>query len=225
MIDFVLNFLYPPVCGICGKINYNWICSKCEKRLQKYEKFEIIKGNKNIKNILKNNKEEIYFDELLYYFEYKGLIRKLLLQYKFSDGSYLANFWAKVILKNKKIDEIFRIYDIMIPVPMHYEKELMRGYNQTKLVTDIISKQNKILVESNILIKNKKTETQSTLNLEKRYKNVKNVFEIKKVDKIENKTIILFDDICTTGATVNEISRILKKAGARKILVLVIAKD
>ena len=223
MLEFVLNFLFPPVCGICGKLNREWLCIDCEKRLKRYQKEQYIQRFNTIK--LKNYEKERYFDELFYYFEYKGLIRKLLLQYKFSDKSYLYNFWAKVILKSKKVDEIFQIYDIMIPVPMEKYKELKRGYNQTKLITDIICKLNGICVLNNVLIKIKKTETQSTLNLEKRYENIENAFEIKNEKLILGKKIIIFDDIYTTGATVNEISRILKNAGAEKILVLVIAKD
>ena len=46
MLDFVLNFLFPPVCGICGKLDENWICDKCKERLKKYEKFEIIQTSK-----------------------------------------------------------------------------------------------------------------------------------------------------------------------------------
>ena len=76
----------------------------------------------------------------------------------------------------------------------------------------------------NCLLKVKQNKTQSTLNSKERFQNVKNVFKIKNID-LKNKNIIIFDDICTTGATVNEISRILKLAGVNKILVLVIAKD
>ena len=223
MLEFVLNFLFPPVCGICGKINKEWLCTNCEKRLERYQKEKYIQNFNN--NKLKNYEENRYFDELFYFFEYKNLIRKLLLQYKFSDKSYLANFWVNVILKSKKMNEIFKNYDIMIPVPMEKNKEQIRGYNQTKLITDIIYKLNKINVFNNILIKTKKTQTQSTLSLEKRYQNIENAFEVKNEQLIKNKKIIIFDDIYTTGATVNEISKILKKAGAKKILVLVIAKD
>ena len=108
---------------------------------------------------------------------------------------------------------------------MDKQKRLERGYNQTELITNIISKYNKILVENKVLFKDKKTKTQSTLSLEERYENIKNAFKIKNINKIKNKQIILFDDIYTTGATVNEISKKLKKSGAKKVLVLVIAKD
>ena len=223
MLEFVLNFLFPPVCGICGKINKEWLCTNCEKRLERYQKEKYIQNFNN--NKLKNYEENRYFDELFYIFEYKNLIRKLLLQYKFSDKSYLDNFWVNVILKSKKLNEMFKNYDIMIPVPMEKNKEQIRGYNQTKLITDIIYKLNKINVFNNILIKTKKTQTQSTLSLEKRYQNIENAFEVKNEQLIKNKKIIIFDDIYTTGATINECIEILKKAKVKKIFVLILAKD
>lgn len=219
MLDFVLNFLFPPVCGICGEINKNWICDKCKIRIKRYENFNYIK----IKE--KNIECKIYYDELFYCFEYKNLIRKLLLDYKFFDKSYLSNFWAKVIMNNEKIDEIFKIYDIIIPVPMNKEKRLERGYNQTELITDIFSKNKKIISDNKVIVKFRKTETQSLLTMNERKENIKNAYKVINSEKIINRKIILFDDIYTTGATVNEISRLLKKAGAKKVLVLVIAKD
>lgn len=260
MLDFVLNFLFPPVCGICGKINENWLCNKCKKRIKKYERFELIKEKHEINNLFKftnnyikfnenlvkydiKNKscEKIYFDEFLYCFEYKKIIRNLLLKYKFSDCAYLSNMFGNVILNNKKINEILKKYDIIIPVPMDKFKKIKRGYNQTELITKYLEKNinfkidiiknieskdyNNIIIDNKSLIKNKTTKTQSTLKAEERIKNIENSFEVKNIEKLRNKKVILFDDIATTGATVNEISRILKNIGVRKILVLVIAKD
>lgn len=255
MLDFVLDFLFPPVCGICGKLDSNWICEKCKRRLKKYEKFELVKGKRKINKLFnfKENKEfiildQIYFDDFLYCYEYKNLIRKLILKYKFSDCAYLSNMFGNVILNNKKINEIFEKYDIIIPVPMDKIKKSQRGYNQTELITKYIEKNIKLkndykFEDDNVkfsyyekekckltnadkcLVKNKSTKTQSTLSAEKRKENIKNAFLVKNKNVIENKNIILFDDIATTGSTINEISKILKNAGASKILVLVIAKD
>lgn len=75
------------------------------------------------------------------------------------------------------------------------------------------------------LRKIKNNKTQSKLNQNERKENVKNVFEIENIKFIRNKNIIILDDIYTTGATVNEISKVLKNAGAKDILVLIIAKD
>ena len=143
MLNFVLNFLFPPVCVICGKIDKDWICTNCKKRIEKYEKFKDVNKediNKIFSYLINDCREKIFFDEFFYCFEYKKLIRKLLLNYKFKECSYLANFFANIMLNNKKINEIFKNYDIIIPVPMDKNKKVIRGYNQTELITNIIYK-------------------------------------------------------------------------------------
>ena len=108
---------------------------------------------------------------------------------------------------------------------MDKEKKIKRGYNQTELITQIISKELEILEGKNIVFKLKGNKTQSTLNKENRKTNIKDVYFVNNNINIRNKKIILLDDIYTTGATVNEISSKLKEAGAKEILVLIIAKN
>ena len=223
MLDFVLNFLFPPVCGICGKLDKNWTCENCRKRIKKYEKFEEINNKKILAKNFYYLKDNIYFDELLYCFEYKNLIRNLILKYKFYDYGYLSNLFSNVILNNKKINEIIKSYDIIIPVPMSKIKKKIRGYNQTELIAEYFK--NYISIDKSSLIKLRKTKTQSTLLAYERAENIKNAFEVIDSSKIKNKNIIVFDDIVTTGLTVNEISKVLKNAGANKVFVLVLAKD
>ena len=221
-VDKIANFLFPPACVVCGKLDQNWLCEKCMQRISRLEKYQSL----DVKTIIES--KNIYFDEFFYCFNYEGIIRKLILKYKFSDGSYISNFFANVILKNEKI---FDNYDIIIPVPMDKIKKLKRGYNQTELITDILfknsvgKKENKVIIDNKSLRKIKHTKTQSTLNSKERQENIRDAYFIFDNNKLKGKNIILFDDIFTTGATVNEISRILKNAGVNKILVLVLAKD
>jgi ComF family protein len=212
-----LDFLFPKICIICGKIDKNSICENCKKRIKKYEKFILITKDKE--------NSEIYYDYFLFGYSYKGLMRKILLKYKFQGQAYICNFFAKMLLNCKKTYDFFSFYDIMIPVPMEKQKKLARGYNQAELIVDIIAKNAQISNGKNVICKIKNTKTQSLLNYRERQDNVKNAFFVSQIENVKNKRIILFDDIYTTGATVNEISRILKENGAEKILVLVIAKD
>lgn len=233
MLDFVLNFLYPQTCIICEKASPYYICNFCEKRFEIHRKYNEIdneklfenKLNKKIdKNIYKIGNDIIYWDKLFYVFNYRGIVRKTILQYKFNDKAYLSNFFAYQILKSKKIYETLKTYDIIIPVPLDNKKKIKRGYNQTELITQIIEEKSKIKNE-NILVKTKNTKTQSLLKNEDRKKNIENAFDIKNAELVKNKKVILFDDIFTTGATVNEISKLLKNSGAKNVFVLVIAKD
>lgn len=208
------SIVFPPCCAICGKLNSKKCCKDCEKRINS-------QLNLNIEN-----KAGYYFEKHMYLFKYKNEIRNLILDYKFRDKSYLYELFAKIITKNEKICGILEKYDIIIPVPIHKKRKKQRGYNQSELVARQISKNIANLQLGNkAFIKIKNNKPQSTLNKKQRKQNVKNVYKLENKGKIENKNIVLFDDIYTTGNTANEIAKILKQNGANKILVLTIAKD
>lgn len=226
-IDKVLNFLFPPVCGICLKKDKNWICDECLNKLNSELKLKKIR-------IDKNNSEKIYkviyktnnIIKIFYLFEYKDLIRKKIIEFKFNDKSYLYKTFSNIILKNKKICKLLNSYDIIIPVPMFEKKKSKRGYNQTELISKEIAKRLDITFNNNILFKIKENKTQSLLNYHERKQNVLNVYKINdsETKNVSNKKIILFDDIYTTGFTVKECIKELEKLNPKKVDVLVLAK-
>ena len=130
-----------------------------------------------------------------------------------------------MILNNKKIYGFLKNYDIILYVPMYRLSKWKRGYNQTELIARKIAKTLGIEFVKNNLVKTKNTKKQSTLTKLERKNNIKNAFKITDSKAIYNKNVILFDDIYTTGSTVNECSRIIKIAGAKSIAVLTIAVD
>ena len=208
----VLDILYPKQCIICGKLNEDMVCDKC------YNDFNndvIIKTYKN-----KN------FDGHMYMFKYENKIRDLILYYKFNDKAYIYEFFTKIVLKNKKICRKLENYDIIIPVPIHKKRMRQRGYNQSSLIAKKLVKDiTNLTCMEDVLIKDKNNKRQSDLNRHQRQENVKNVYKVINKEKIYNKKILLFDDIYTTGATVNECAKELKENGAKEILVFTIAKD
>lgn len=213
MFEFVLNFLFPPACSVCGKIDSNWLCPKCRLRVERLEKSCVMQ--------IQNKK----YEKLLYIFQYESLVRKLILRYKFSNKAYLNHFFADRIVENEQNRELLQQYDMIIPVPMHKKKMQKRGYNQTELVANEVSKSLEIPVKRDILLKVMNTITQSKLGGKARQSNIQHAFFIKNDREVEDKKIILLDDIYTTGATSEECSRVLKEAGAKQVLVLVLAKD
>ena len=213
MFEFVLNFLFPPACSVCGKIDKNWLCGKCQKRVERLEKSCVVE--------IENRR----YEKLWYLFQYESLVRKLILRYKFSNKAYLNHFFANRIVENERNCEILKEYDMIIPVPMHKKKMQKRGYNQTELVANELEKSLGIPMRKDILSKVVNTTTQSKLGGKARQTNIQHAFFIKNDYEVEDKKIILLDDIYTTGATSEECSRVLKEAGAKEILVLVLAKD
>lgn len=214
-LSALLNLIYPPTCGICGKLNSNFLCNKCQKKLESQAKFKIEK----------NSNTNYYFEEHLYIFEYQGMIRKVILNYKFRDKSYLYQTIVNFLLKNEKFFQILQSYDTIIPVPISRKRRKERGYNQSELIAKEIAKRVRIEYNNQCLYKTKNIIEQSKLNKEERQKNIQGVYDLYYHQKLQNRKILLVDDIYTTGSTVNECSKRLRQAQPKKIDVLTLAKD
>ncbi|MDO5555756.1 MAG: ComF family protein [Clostridia bacterium] len=212
----MINLIYPNTCGMCEKISKENICKKCEIKIKQYEI-----------NLFKKYKKDsgIFFEESIHMYRYDGIIRQKIIEYKFQDKAYLYKTFSKIIIKNEKICDNLKKYDIIIPVPIHKKRKQFRGYNQTELISKAIAKHTGLKLEKNILVKQKNIVSQSELSKIQRKENIKNAFIIKKAEKVNNKKILIFDDIYTTGSTVNECSKMLKQAGAEIVGVVTFAKD
>lgn len=215
ILDLILNLIYPPTCGICGKFNSNFLCLKCQKQLESQSEFQVIKSQK----------ETNFFEEHLYIFTYQGMIRKMILNYKFQEKSYLYKTIVNFLLKNEKFFSILQSYDTIIPVPISRQRKRKRGYNQSELLAKEMAKKIKIEYNHDCLFKTKNVMEQSKLKKEERQNNIKGAYQLVHPERLETKKILLVDDIYTTGSTVKECSKILRQAQPKKIGVFTIAKD
>ena len=212
--DKLLNFIYPPKCGICNKICDDFLCSNCRRNI---EKLQFTKLKKFLVKKL---------DEHLYIFKYEDIIRNKIIDYKFKEKAYLYKFFVTIMINNKKICCFLKNYDIIIPIPIHNKRKRKRGYNQTELIAkELATNVENLEYKNNILIKTKNTKAQSTLNRNQRKKNLIGAYEVVNNVEIMNKNVLLLDDVFTTGSTANECSRVLKEAGALKVGIITIAKD
>lgn len=207
LFKIVLDFLFPPVCCICGKIYKSYLCEECKKEIEKYK--------------IKTNIRSERFHLLVY----EDLIREKMIAYKFYDNPYLYHFFYEILINDKSACEFLKSYDIIIPVPIHNKRKWKRGYNQSSLIAKKISRKLDIMYEEECLKKIINTAPQSKMNKEARSRNAKDVYIVKNKQKIINKNVLIFDDIYTTGATANECKKILKQNGANKVGIITIAKD
>ena len=212
-INSALDYFFPPICGMCGEINENYICNNCYENIKKIKKCVINEyNNRN-------------FSKLLYIFRYEGIIRNKIIEYKFEDKGYLYKMFAKIILSDKKTCNFIKKYDVIIPVPISKKRKKKRGYNQSELVANELAQKLNQDIWTDIIIKKKDNKPQSELNKLERIKNVEDIYEINKPIEVKNKKVLLLDDIYTTGSTVNEIARKLKQNQTQEIGVITLAKD
>lgn len=115
---------------------------------------------------------------------------------------------------------------VIVPVPGHPRRTRKRGFHPAFKIAEIASMELDIPITQNVLVKIKNTKQQAkTEQRKERYANVKNVFKAQNISPIRKKTILLIDDVYTTGATMAECSRVLKNAGVKDVIGLAIAKD
>ena len=167
----------------------------------------------------------MYYDYQIKILKYENIIRDKIIDYKFKEKTYLHKTFEKMIINNQKIYSFLKKYDIMIPVPIYITKRWARGYNQTELIAKGLSKKLNIKLKSNVLKKIRNTKKQSSLTKTERKQNIKDAFIVINENDIADKKIILFDDIITTGSTLNECSKILRKANVKEVAILTIAVD
>lgn len=158
--------------------------------------------------------KELGFSEFVTVYAYEGVARSIIIGYKDNNkpylGEYIANFLINEFNKSKKK------VDLVTFVPSSKDKVAQRGFDPMKIVADFFSKGTSIKIVDILSRKSKhKDQTES----DDRYENIKGQFAIKNCD-IKGKTILLIDDVVTTGATAAECSNLLVKNGAKKVVLL-----
>lgn len=163
--------------------------------------------------------EPMYYKNAITMTYYEGPIKHLLYKLKYGHQTYVTKFIARMMYEKIESDE----YDYIIPVPIHKKREIKRGFNQSYLIAKHLSKLSVIQVEKDIISKTQNTPYLSKLSKEERKEILKQAFKITRTSKIKNKRLLLIDDIFTTGATVNAISKELSKLEPKSITVITFA--
>lgn len=216
-------------CLICGrdlpKKQEIEFCPECAKRLDKIEDDKCCKvcgkmlKTSNICLNCKTSKRE--FDLARAVYSYHGQIQKLIIDFKYENKPYIARTLGKVLAD--KFSELNWKPDLVIPVPLTRRRYKIRGYNQAELLAEEFVRRTGLVLNTNVLNKTKETEQQAKLGFKDRQNNLKKTFKITNADAVKDKTVLIIDDVFTTGATANACAISLKEAGAKKVFVLCVA--
>lgn len=155
---------------------------------------------------------------------YDDASRPMILSFKHGDQLHAAQCFRPWLLTAGR--ELLQDADIIAPVPLHPLRLLKRRYNQAALIANMLSKETSIPYVPDLLRRKRMTQSQGHKNKEQRRKNVRGAFVLnpKHTESIQDKTILIIDDVFTSGATVNECARILKKTGSQQVNVLTLAR-
>lgn len=219
LLEKLVRVVFPPRCIFCSKILSLdadiEICRGC------YQKIPFIEGG--FLYIDNRHKHACGCDYVVCVCRYTGIVRDSMIKYKFFDKSGYYRAFAKLLAGRIKKMTDYHKFDIILSIPLHKEKENVRGYNQSKLIASLVSRETGVPEKSEWLSRIRRTDSQSLLNKTGRYLNVKGAFEVKCRKEIKGKKILLIDDIMTTGYTLDECGKALREAGAESVVGAVIA--
>ncbi len=153
---------------------------------------------------------------------YDEASRQLVLALKHGDRLHLAPPLAQWMRRAGA--ELLAEGDLMVPVPLHWTRLFARRYNQAAVLALAIEKLGGPPVATECLIRRRRTPSQGRQSAAARRRNVAGAFALRRPDEVRGKRIILIDDVLTTGATVEECARVLKRAGAARVDVLALAR-
>ena len=206
----LLDLVYPPKCVFCGKIlerSGYCVCGKCEKELH-YNTNPVLSKKADGTNLCLSPLE--YTDE----------VRESLLRYKFGGCLHYAETYSRIV--SKIVYEYSSDCDIITWVPLSRKRKRSRGYDQAQLIAEGLSNLTGLDCKR-LLVKTVDNPAQSgTKSAAVRAENVKGVYAPADT-KIKGRHVLLVDDIITTGSTVSECAKTLKKAGAASVTVVTVA--
>lgn len=234
MLDFFASLLYPKKCVRCRK-GGAYICDSCFATIN-FLDFQICAVcQKGSIDGLTHPKCRTKFgiDGIISSIAYRGVVKKLLYQFKYSPFlSDLKEILGRVMYEGLIQQEAFSNFILqknvyIISVPLHPNRLKTRGYNQAELLAKELSYKLNLKYVSGVLIRVQKTKPQFSLKKEQRRKNIIGAFDVnpKLKEKIKDKNFLLVDDISTTGSTLKECAKVLKKSGAGKVLGITLAHE
>lgn len=232
IIDSILNLIAPPKCATCSARveTINTLCTTCWQDLVFINdpKCEICSNTfpvNQFEKICIDCKTHIpAFDKVISSVVYNDISEQIIFGLKYNDRIDCSEIIAEFI-KNSIIRENEKP-DVIIPVPLHKNKLKKRGYNQATLIAKKLAKKLNVKIEFESLVKVKDNISQSGLNREERFVNVENVYKLnqKTKDRLKGKSVFLVDDVITTGATVNECAKLIKRARVKNVTCVSFAR-
>jgi competence protein ComFC len=248
----ILSFLFPKRCVLCKKIG-SFLCPNCFSKLSFNAKSICLSCNKPSFNGLTHPscKKKFTIDGCFSALTYNGVSRKLIYNFKYKPfltglKEVLSDLFYESLIQNEEFMqqiaplrqplrqglEVQEGYEgqanggwFMVPVPLSSAKLRKRGYNQAEILAKELEK-NFSIPTLNLLKRIRDTKTQVGLKEEERRTNIKGVFAVKaRSSNIEIRNILLVDDVVTTGSTLMEAARVLKKAGAKRVIGISLIQD
>jgi ComF family protein len=219
----LLNLFFPNVCQACGEPLLNQeevICSSCLFKLPKTG-FHLHAENPVSRVFW--GRVDLNAASSFLFFSKGGKVQHLIHSLKYRGNRETGVYLGKLFGTDLQKSELFESADLVIPVPLHPKKQHKRGFNQSERIAKGIGDAMQIPLVTHKLIRIINTSTQTKKSRDNRWDNVKNAFEVQDTSSLENKHVLLVDDVLTTGATLESCAQNLLKIPGVRVSVVTLA--
>ncbi len=231
-----LDFVYPPVCCLCGceipSMALERFCSTCQRDIAPFILDACQRCGASVGPYLDTTTGCIHckttpfhFDGLVRLGLYHDLLRRACLMIKKPGREPLADALAELLWSRETAGLEAANAERVLCVPKHWTSRLFAGHNPSETLARALAKRLHIPFDGRRIKKVRKTAKQSSLPRSRRLTNLRDAFRLRRPEAIKNRSLLLVDDVLTTGTTVNQICRLLRKAGAKTITVVVLARS
>lgn len=223
----LLDFIFPKYCVNCRKIG-SYICDSCFAYISFNEVSTCVVCQRPAFGGLTHPrcKTRYTIDGVFSSLIYKGVVKRLLYQFKYKPHvgelqKVLGDLFYEGLIQKEGCYQLLTDTSVIVPIPLYKTKLRSRGYNQSQLLAESLARKCGIKV-SECLDRVKNTHTQVGLSQQERQDNIRDAFTLK-FHEADHLQILLVDDVVTSGATLNEAAKLLKKAGVKKVWGLTLA--
>ena len=226
LFEAAASLLYPPVCALCSDKTEagEYLCEQCNAKAMRIVAPFCQQCSEPFDGALTSAftcancaHREIYFDAAVAAYRGRGIVRHIIHQFKYARQVHLRHLvarWLCAAFDDPRLRR--RHFDLLVPVPLHPTRQRERGFNQAVLLAELLSAQMSIRCRP-VLKRIRYTTTQTALDRAERIENLHNAFRLRKNADVRGLRVLLIDDVLTTGSTLSECARVLKRAGALSV--------
>lgn len=238
MVDALVSVIFPAPCRICGAVLTRAgllpICEECFGKLQPLRApvcvccgrpfFSEIALDAESPKCFACRRNVYAFDYARSFGSYTDQMVRAIGLLKYERLTALGRWFAQRLEEVTRENVVLKEADVVVPVPLHPARLRERGYNQAELIAKPLARAMRLPLVSYLLVRTKARPSRLLLSRRERWLTVRGAYDIRKGARVDNLHILLIDDVFTTGATLDACSRALKRAGAKSVVGLTVAR-
>lgn len=219
LVARIFDALWPRQCHVCEcrlLEGEEFLCINC------YDSFEPTRFEQNPEDSplawMLRRDIDVKKAVAAYYYSPENALGRVLMPMKYEGFSDLCVFMGRKMAEELNLKDVFYDVDVIIPVPLHYVRKHKRGYNQTERIALGIYEVTGIEVDTDVVRRRKNNESQTRMERNDRKKNVESIFKVINPERLHGRHVLLFDDVITTGATINSLAKVITEVAPTAVI-------